>query len=335
MKAFRLVLPLALLLALLCACSSSGGTWQEQYDLGQRYLQEEDYEQALLAFEAAIQIDPRRPEAYVGMAQAYVALGDPDSAAGILVQGQQAAGESQILTDAWAELGLTPPADGSGSSSDAQGDSSSTSEGASFEGMTPEEITDILPSLTQPEAVRTEREDRENGSYEIYEYDSDNYIIRITSYTQNGVENNRQEYFHDQERNTLLVNYFSPDGDTYPAGLQYRIRAPRLALDYRDLSGWRNAVDISITTYHYSDTQATMTQQDTTEEYTCISTVVYTMSSSENEIELWAHATDAANSSHEYLVIREYDPSDPAGTFSAFHGDGTPYPELDLSQYTS
>ena len=43
-------------------------TWQEQYDLGLRFLSEGDYEAAILAFTAAIEIDPMQAEAYIGLA---------------------------------------------------------------------------------------------------------------------------------------------------------------------------------------------------------------------------------------------------------------------------
>lgn len=66
------VFTLALLLGfLLCACGQSVPTWQEQYDLGVRYLSEGNYEEAILAFTAAIEIDPKQAPAYVGRGDAY------------------------------------------------------------------------------------------------------------------------------------------------------------------------------------------------------------------------------------------------------------------------
>ena len=35
-----------------------GPTWQEQYELGVRYLSEGNYEEAIIAFTAAIEIEP-------------------------------------------------------------------------------------------------------------------------------------------------------------------------------------------------------------------------------------------------------------------------------------
>ena len=50
----------------------AGDKWQEQYDLGVRYLQEGKYDDAVLAFTAAIEIDPKRAPAFVGRGDALV-----------------------------------------------------------------------------------------------------------------------------------------------------------------------------------------------------------------------------------------------------------------------
>ena len=88
---------LALLLTFsLAACGEKTPTWQEQYDLGQRYLTEGNYEEAILAFTAAIEIDPKRPEAYLSLADAYEASGDPDAARKTLEDGLAATNDPNI-----------------------------------------------------------------------------------------------------------------------------------------------------------------------------------------------------------------------------------------------
>ena len=55
----------ATFLTMLNACGqNSEDKWQEQYDLGVRYLSEGNYEEAIIAFTAAIEIDAQRPEGY-------------------------------------------------------------------------------------------------------------------------------------------------------------------------------------------------------------------------------------------------------------------------------
>ena len=82
----RIVLPLISLLfvSLITSCSLSAEvlpsttpkplTWQEQYNLGLHYLSDGDYEAAILAFTAAIEIDPKHPEAFIGRGDAYVGV---------------------------------------------------------------------------------------------------------------------------------------------------------------------------------------------------------------------------------------------------------------------
>ena len=50
-----------------------------QLDLGYKYLENGEYEEAILAFEKAIAIDDRCMEAYVGGLEAYLNIGDEES----------------------------------------------------------------------------------------------------------------------------------------------------------------------------------------------------------------------------------------------------------------
>ena len=49
---------------------------QQQLSLGEKYLQELDYENAIVAFEKAIMIDPKSEDAYLCLADVYIALQD-------------------------------------------------------------------------------------------------------------------------------------------------------------------------------------------------------------------------------------------------------------------
>ena len=104
-------LGLSLLCVLLAACLLAGcgekqeSSWQDQYDLGVRYLDEGSYEEAILAFTAAIELDPKRPEAYVGRGQAYVASGETEDNLAAAQADYEAALElDDTLAEAW--LGL-------------------------------------------------------------------------------------------------------------------------------------------------------------------------------------------------------------------------------------
>ena len=95
MKRITTLFLTALLLLSLIACGAKVA-WQEQYDLGMRYLNDGNYQEAVIAFEAAIEIDAKRPEAYLGAADAYMGLGDTDSARSILERGYAETGDGSL-----------------------------------------------------------------------------------------------------------------------------------------------------------------------------------------------------------------------------------------------
>lgn len=64
----------------LTSCGKKELSWQEQYDLGVRYLSDGNYQEAIIAFTAAIEIDEMNVTAYVGRGQAYLGLLDYEEA---------------------------------------------------------------------------------------------------------------------------------------------------------------------------------------------------------------------------------------------------------------
>lgn len=62
-----------------------------------RYLSEGNYEEAIIAFTAAIKIDPKQPEVYVGLADAYIGIGDYTKAGDAIAQGQAACGDNEAF----------------------------------------------------------------------------------------------------------------------------------------------------------------------------------------------------------------------------------------------
>ena len=85
----------AVLLFCLFGCAK-GSAWQEQYDLGVRYLSEGNYEEAVIAFTAAIEIDPRQEILYEQLSNAYLEMGNHNRAINILKQGYEATGSASL-----------------------------------------------------------------------------------------------------------------------------------------------------------------------------------------------------------------------------------------------
>ena len=91
-----LILILTFILVAVLISGSKGNKLNEQLNLGEKFLSELDYEQAIAAYEQAIVIEPKSVEAYVGMAQVYVAQNDYAKALEVLDKGYSETGEASI-----------------------------------------------------------------------------------------------------------------------------------------------------------------------------------------------------------------------------------------------
>ena len=79
----------------------------ELLDLGEKYLLEMNYEQALVQFLKVIEIEPMNPRGYTGAADAYIGFGDIDKATEILRQGQERLPDEISITTMLNELAET------------------------------------------------------------------------------------------------------------------------------------------------------------------------------------------------------------------------------------
>jgi len=68
----------------------------EQLEEAQHFLDDLDYEQAIVAYEAVIEIDPMSVEAYLGLADVYVKSDDLDKAIEVLQSGYSATGDERL-----------------------------------------------------------------------------------------------------------------------------------------------------------------------------------------------------------------------------------------------
>lgn len=90
------VLCIAIFSILMVYLLGDGGL-AKQLDLGAKYVDELDYEKAIAAYKAAISIDPKCEEAYLALAEIYMALNDPEQALAILTEGYAQTGSEVIL----------------------------------------------------------------------------------------------------------------------------------------------------------------------------------------------------------------------------------------------
>ena len=90
------VVCIAVAVAIIALGGNSGKKLAEQLDLAEHYMDELDYEAAIAAYEAAIEIDPMCEDAYLGLAEAYVAMGEYEDAIKVLEDGYEATRSEEI-----------------------------------------------------------------------------------------------------------------------------------------------------------------------------------------------------------------------------------------------
>lgn len=90
-----------ILLAVLCVVGvavARGRSNQKDnlLELGQRYLDELNYEQAAVCFEEYLEIDPKSADAYIGLAEAYIGMEEYSKALDVLEKGYSATGDTYL-----------------------------------------------------------------------------------------------------------------------------------------------------------------------------------------------------------------------------------------------
>ena len=194
MKRCYIVVFLLLLLGLTSCGKSMEAKWQEQYDLGMKYVPEGNYEEAVMAFTAAIEIDPKSADAYLALADIYEAQGDTESLQAILEQGLEAAGDARLQE------------------------------------RLEEQNSPRTERIDQEDGSYLIWEELENGGMRIYHYDADGTLYAVTendadrvqiysaSYNEDGSLN--VESWYDPETNTGKVQYYGEDGQPYSYELE-------------------------------------------------------------------------------------------------------------------
>lgn len=101
----KLSLVLILMLFVLTACQSVtaiiSDPYKEQINLGYKFIEEGNYEEAILAFNKAIEINIKRDEAYLGLAETYAERGDENTVNDvndILAEGYRQSNSKNIIS---------------------------------------------------------------------------------------------------------------------------------------------------------------------------------------------------------------------------------------------
>lgn len=98
-KRFIWILAAFLILQFTACAPSVASQVEEQLKLGEKYLTEENYEEAIVAFSKVIELDPKAGRAYIGMADAYERSGEAQKAVDILEEGYAQVPGEEIKTE--------------------------------------------------------------------------------------------------------------------------------------------------------------------------------------------------------------------------------------------
>ena len=183
---------------------SQGPTWQEQYDLGVRYLSEGNYQEAIIAFTAAIEIDPKKAPAYVGRGDTYVKSGETEEnlvAAKVdyetAIELDETSAEAYLgLADVYIRRGDTEKAleilrigaENSNGDDNIEKKIQQIKSMEDFHHVINGEITVLTKqSMILYNSVKYPGLDN-SESYELYEYDSHGYMIHTESWSKKNSE---------------------------------------------------------------------------------------------------------------------------------------------------
>lgn len=206
-----------MVICMLCIFSgcSRQPTWQEQYDLGMRYLSESNYEQAIIAFTAAIEIAPQRAEAYIGRGDAIVLSGETaEHLAAALADYTEALERDETLISAW--LGL---ADVYIRQGDYEAAVETLRQGLEKTGNDPilaEKIKEIESGSIYDSSgnIRAMRSYDGEGAlrwYHLYSYDSEGNNTAVTSYNGQGSQTGHVDLVFDEAGRQLVAYSYSPE----------------------------------------------------------------------------------------------------------------------------
>ena len=225
----RLLVTVLACVLVLTGCGGKAATWQEQYDLGIKYLEDGGYEEAIVAFEAAIEIDPKQAPAYLGLAEVYIAQNDFDKAAEILQQGIDATGDESLqkrleeinsgnIFDYWGNQRKRSGYDASGALQwyhvmdykDGREICCTSYDAAGTQTGQAEVLYDAQGRETQDYAYNS---DGELFPYENI-YDAQGRCSKSISYQADGTMMNYCTYENDAQGNCTKETWYDPDGTT-------------------------------------------------------------------------------------------------------------------------
>lgn len=95
-RKFTAVISMILCVIILMLCTACKKDGKTLINMGEKYLEELDYEKAILTFEQIIEAEPRNEQGYIGLYNAYIAIGEKQQAKEVLEAGYENTGSKVI-----------------------------------------------------------------------------------------------------------------------------------------------------------------------------------------------------------------------------------------------
>ena len=304
---------------LLTGFASDEGTWQEQYDLGVRYLAEGNYQEAILAFNAAIEVDPKNAQPYIGRAKAIVLSGETEeNLAAARADYQEAADLGDTSEEVW--LGLADVYIREGDYDKALEILKEGLEKTGGNNAIAQKIAELESGTITDNSGKIRRESKYDASGELmwyheYTYDVQGRVASVTAYNSSGIQIGYLEYRYTSDgrsENGLIVS--SETGEISELIYEY------------DSAG-------NVTSVFFYDTEGNLTSQRTWEYDTegnvirenifgpdGVQTSYTTYEYSENSEKT---SSFGANGEMNYYMIQEYDDQGFPQKQSFYSADGT------------
>ena len=187
----------------------------KQLELARKYVSELNYEQAIIAYKAAIKIDPKNADAYLELADVYLQTGDEDQARNVLERAAKKVDKADRdriddkLDELPVQTALSPDDKGSTGKTgeknegNKQGDSGERSDSGDGE--------------TNDESSQNDKYEPywSNADNEVHEYNENGYVVKTTAYRPDGSIDHYIIYDCDEHGKLLTKTDYSGDGSIY------------------------------------------------------------------------------------------------------------------------
>lgn len=190
--------------------------WQEQYDLGLKYLNEGRYEEAIIAFSAAITIDPYQTSPYMRRVECYAAVGGEENYRKAIQDCETILSLDDTLTSVWLGAAeLIEVLDGPEAALDFLRPGLDATENASSITDRIKELEDKSPAIQETETALSEEVVEEEPQSVVQETTVSNadpgmaaYLGATTNYL---IENYGLNYYTDYWEGGKFIKFDSVD----------------------------------------------------------------------------------------------------------------------------